>query len=40
MMMRGVQKQSSISTTSAVHGAFRAAKTRLEFLNLIARKNI
>ncbi|MEN8194454.1 MAG: GTP cyclohydrolase I FolE [Bacteroidota bacterium] len=40
MMMRGVQKQNSITTTSAVHGAFRAEKTRLEFLNLIARKNI
>jgi len=40
MMMRGVQKQNSITTTSAVHGAFRAAKTRMEFLNLIARKHI
>ena len=40
MMMRGIQKQSSITTTSAVHGAFRAEKTRLEFLNLIARKHI
>lgn len=40
MMMRGVEKQNSITTTSAVHGGFRTEKTRLEFLNLIARKNI
>lgn len=40
MMMRGVEKQNSITTTSAVHGGFRIEKTRLEFLNLIARKNI
>ena len=39
MMMRGVQKQNS-TTTSAVHGAFRAEKTRLEFLNLISRNRI
>ncbi|MBU0475931.1 MAG: GTP cyclohydrolase I FolE [Bacteroidetes bacterium] len=40
MMMRGIQKQNSITTTSAVHGAFRAEKTRLEFLNLISRNRI
>jgi GTP cyclohydrolase I len=40
MMMRGVQKQNSITTTSAVHGAFRAEKTRLEFLNLISKSRI
>ena len=40
MMMRGVQKQNSTTTTSAVHGAFRAEKTRLEFLNLISRNKI
>jgi GTP cyclohydrolase I len=40
MMMRGVQKQNSITTTSAVHGAFRVEKTRLEFLNLISRNRI
>ncbi len=40
MMMRGVQKQNSTTTTSAVHGAFRAEKTRLEFLNLISRNRI
>ena len=38
MMMRGVQKQNSVTTTSAVHGAFRAEKTRLEFLNLISMR--
>jgi GTP cyclohydrolase I len=40
MMMRGVQKQNSITTTSAVHGAFRAEKTRLEFLNLISQSRL
>jgi len=40
MMMRGVEKQNSTTTTSAVHGAFRAEKTRLEFLNLISRNRL
>ena len=40
MMMRGVQKQNSTTTTSAVHGAFRAEKTRMEFLNLISHSRI
>jgi GTP cyclohydrolase I len=35
MQMRGVQKQHSITTTSDFTGAFRAAKTREEFMNLI-----
>jgi len=36
MMMRGVQKQGSMTTTSAMHGAFREeAQTRQEFLSLI-----
>ena len=35
MMMRGVQKQNSITTTSAFTGEFRNAETRSEFLNLI-----
>lgn len=35
MMMRGVQKQNSITTTSAFTGEFRNAGTRSEFLNLI-----
>ena len=39
MMMRGVQKQNSITTTSAMRGIFRESqRTRAEFLNLIARK--
>jgi len=40
MMMRGIEKQNSITTTSAVHGAFRAEKTRMEFLNLISRNRL
>lgn len=41
MMMRGVQKQNSITTTSAMHGIFKEdARTRTEFLNLIAQKKI
>ncbi|MEW6507094.1 MAG: GTP cyclohydrolase I FolE [Bacteroidota bacterium] len=41
MMMRGVQKQNSITTTSAMHGIFKSdARTRSEFLNLIAQKRI
>lgn len=35
MMMRGVQKQHSITTTSAFTGAFHNVETRSEFLNLI-----
>lgn len=35
MMMRGVEKQNSITTTSDFTGAFNAAKTREEFINLI-----
>ena len=38
MMMRGVQKQNSITTTSDFTGVFQQAKTREEFLNLINRK--
>lgn len=39
MMMRGVEKQNSSATTSAVHGDFKDdARTRTEFLNLIANK--
>ncbi|MFK7948962.1 MAG: GTP cyclohydrolase I FolE [Saprospiraceae bacterium] len=35
MMMRGVQKQNSMTTTSAFTGAFHQVETRNEFLNLI-----
>ncbi len=39
MMMRGVQKQNSIMTTSSVLGSFHdEAATRMEFLNLIGRQ--
>lgn len=37
MQMRGVEKQHSLTTTSAISGAFQQAKTREEFLQLIAR---
>jgi GTP cyclohydrolase I len=41
MMMRGVQKQNSSATTSAVHGIFKDdPRTRTEFLNLIGHKNL
>jgi GTP cyclohydrolase IA len=36
MMMRGVQKQNSVTTTSAFTGEFERAETRGEFLNLIS----
>ncbi len=35
MMMRGVQKQNSVTTTSAFTGEFQRVETRSEFLNLI-----
>ncbi len=35
MQMRGVEKQNSITTTSAFSGAFNQAKTREEFMNLL-----
>ena len=39
MMMRGVEKQNSIMTTSVMLGQFRRdVNTRSEFLNLIAKK--
>jgi GTP cyclohydrolase I len=39
MMMRGVQKQNSVMTTSSVLGSFHSDEpTRIEFLNLIARR--
>ncbi|MCB0619688.1 MAG: GTP cyclohydrolase I FolE [Saprospiraceae bacterium] len=36
MMMRGVQKQNSLTTTSAFTGEFQRVETRNEFLNLIS----
>lgn len=38
MMMRGVQKQNSVTTTSAFHGEFEKYPTRNEFLKLISSK--
>lgn len=41
MMMRGVEKQNSSATASAVHGIFQEdARTRAELMNLIAQKNL
>ncbi|HLF64213.1 MAG TPA: GTP cyclohydrolase I FolE [Saprospiraceae bacterium] len=38
MMMRGVQKQNSVTTTSAFTGEFQKVETRSEFLTLISAK--
>jgi GTP cyclohydrolase I len=38
MMMRGVQKQNSVTTTSAFTGEFKNVETRSEFLNLLSTK--
>lgn len=38
MAMRGVQKQSSVTTTSDFTGAFKRIETRNEFINLISAK--
>src|SRR5256885_6069573 len=38
MMMRGVQKQNSVTTTSAFDGEFMKNATRSEFLKLISAK--
>ena len=39
MMMRGVEKQNSVMTTSAVLGTFRRnASTRAEYMNLVLRR--
>jgi GTP cyclohydrolase I len=41
MMMRGVEKQNSSASASAMHGIFKSdARTRAEFLNLIRTKNL
>ena len=36
MMMRGVQKQNSVTTTSGFRGLFRKTATRNEFMKLIS----
>lgn len=38
MMMRGISKQNSVTTTSAFSGQFQANETRSEFLRLISAK--
>lgn len=38
MSMRGIQKQSSVTTTSDFTGAFERAETRSEFISLISSK--
>ncbi len=38
MQMRGVEKQNSVTTTSAFTGAFEEDKTRKEFINLIKNR--
>ena len=38
MMMRGVQKQNSLTTTSAFSGEFEHAATRSEFMRLISKR--
>lgn len=38
MMMRGVEKQNSVTTTSAFTGEFEKQATRTEFINLISAK--
>jgi GTP cyclohydrolase I len=38
MMMRGVQKQNSVTTTSAFSGEFETNETRSEFLKLISSR--
>ena len=40
MMMRGIEKQNAITTTSDFSGAFNQAKTRQEFMNLIHNHQI
>jgi GTP cyclohydrolase IA len=37
-MMRGVQKQNSVTTTSAFWGAFEKNETRSEFVKLVSAK--
>lgn len=39
MMMRGVNKQNSFTTTSAFSGQFSKHETRQEFLSLISKRN-
>jgi GTP cyclohydrolase IA len=38
MMVRGVQKQNSVTTTSAFDGQFQSTSTRMEFMKLVSSK--
>lgn len=38
MMMRGVEKQNSVATSSAMFGSFKNQPTRMEFMSLIGSK--
>jgi GTP cyclohydrolase I len=38
MMMRGVEKQNSVATASAMLGAFKEPKTRSEFMTLVGNR--
>jgi GTP cyclohydrolase I len=40
MLMRGIEKQNSVATTSSFTGAFLKETTRSEFINLISTKLI
>jgi GTP cyclohydrolase I len=40
MQMRGIQKQHSITTTSAFTGQFQNESTRSEFISLITEKRV
>lgn len=40
MVMRGIQKQHSVATTSAFTGEFNVDKTRAEFMRLIGRSHL
>ncbi len=40
MQMRGIQKQNSVTTTSAFHGEFENDRTRSDFISLIGKRYI
>ena len=38
MIMRGIQKQHSVATTSAFTGEFQQDRTRAEFMRLVSKR--